>query len=292
MNRILIAASLTLFCNLPLFCMGIDGIDEDDISVPNIQFVPRNPRDIYNNDRYERTAEHFSQYIFPIDARTLNDEEFKKKLESINLRLWAHHLGITILDKDKNTLTATLHVVEASSATNSGQEESIPFHSVDIPLGSNNLEPLMNKVLIEKRLHQIQELALSSHFEIANALKNYRESVSFTDKMKFKIKHQVVPEIENDLAHHIKRTLALPIVNFIKKRLTKNPIELEEQELEILSQKLQAEMPSIKKILALNQAKHELDYLMSQATQDQDEIQKAEDEFINQFEQAAAVLNK
>ncbi len=289
MNRKLISI-IIIFSHFAILGMEID--DDYDIVFFDAPRFSQNPARVYNSDLCMRVTENLSKYELPMDAQLFESEDIQRKFQSINNALWPHHLRITFSKRD-DIITAVLNQAQ-TSAINSGEEELVPFHEIAIPLGKNVLNEAYNKKLIEKRLHELHELALEFQHNknggFDRALENYRRGTTFSTKMKFQLTHKIKPQIERQLGDHIGQTLALPFHRMIDKYLAYNPTAHEEHEIEILNQKLESHEPMFQRILKLNQKHNDLKNIMKNDKPDTHEIQSNEEDFITQFESITSFL--
>jgi hypothetical protein len=291
MNRIFLLASLFLISHIPVVAMNYDNEEEDErILVPlKKELIQQgsSPVEIYNNDFYQAVAEHSSKYTFPMN-QVFNDDEIQNNIRSINDDLWTHHLQLTF-EKNTNKVIANLNLVELSHI-HTGKETLLPFHRIEIPIveipeDKDSWLPILRKKLIQKRLHQLKDLALaysSNPDKLHNALKNFRDSITFTDKIKT-MGHQIRSEVEHDIILHLRDTLTLPLLHLIQKQFPHNPNVTLEKNIKALEKKIDAENPVLEKIDDLNIIKDQLAKVRFKKAE-------KEEEFINLMERTAEFL--
>lgn len=317
MNKITILASLLLIFHIPIVAMNNDDEDDDigdfDIKIshskcdyydPVAEDLRQNPHQtsseyeqIYMSDFFEPVSKHTSKYIRPIAIQAIKNEKIQEYLKNINGFLQLHFLQINLTEEEQSVI-ATLNLLQASEKE-IGKEVILPFHRVTIPvnrsplannLGDKNNKQLNdNKHLMEKRLVQLKDLALSykTKDKLDHLIKTYSKTITFSDKAKTMLKYKVKPEVENDIALHTRDTLILPITKFIHKK-ARDPNAHAKHAIKTLQLKIKSEEPHLQKIIDLK-IKNDL-LVKAQASKAQ--VKETEEEFINQMENTAEFLAK
>jgi hypothetical protein len=262
--------------------------DEEDARQSIAAEITNNPRQIYENDAPDMKSENNSSYSYPMNLEFFKSEDIQKKLEAINDYLGPHHMRITIEENPGKVLAILNQIVQ--DPINSGREELLPFHTVNIKVGKNNLSDTLNKRLIEKRLQKIKDLAIQiKHLQekkLNQEIKEFKKNIPFTQRFKFTAQHRIKPSIEDGVAHHVADTLMLPLIKGIEslKELSSG-LSAQEHTMVELIQSINKEESFLKNLVAVKQFHNKLrKAALSNETKNSDAT--VEENFIKHFENA------
>lgn len=246
-----------------------------------------NPRELYERDKHQTITDSESLYDLAFDHTDIENEHNQQRLESINQLLWPHHLQITA-QRDQHYMRYIINLRQPSH-TDSGSEELIPLHRVSMPLGNNQIEPLMKKKILEKRLDAIKELAL--HFResrielIREARTQHFETISFNDKMAYKWRTKIWPKIISTICSEISESLSRILICTTGLYVLERFEFPEEAEVQKKEAAIMKKLPS--KVLLINNLTAMATKIaqLRKANSNTSETQALKEQFINNYEQ-------